>query len=342
MSTQTLRKRLATWRVRWHHISNTLATPLLEKSSDAPIWRVFFWLKEFSLFQRRKYTKPPLTHDRQLALLESRGLVVADRELAKEWLRRVNYYRLSAYLYSFRIPGSDDYKPGTTLTHILDIYHFDRRLRLILMDAIECIEVWLRTAITYELAHRCGAFGYLRKASFNKGFDHRQFRKTLWAEQQKSKESFVEHYRTKYTAENHLPIWMATELLTFGTLSMLYSALPLDSKKSISAQLDLKDNVLANWLQSITYLRNLCAHHSRVWNRKLAISPKLLKGPEWKVEPGRTYAALLVLERMLSKMDSHSGWSPKLTLFITSSPTIDTTQMGFPLDWKTREPFKIK
>ena len=107
------KRRLAKMGRKWHYISNILATPLIGKPSDAPIWRVFFFLRKFELFRRCKYAKPPLTFQEQLELLESRGLVVSDRALALRWLGRVNYYRLSAYLYPFRLPGSDSYKVGT-------------------------------------------------------------------------------------------------------------------------------------------------------------------------------------------------------------------------------------
>jgi abortive infection bacteriophage resistance protein len=237
--------------------------------------------------------------------------------------------------------ASDNYHPGTTLGGILDIYNFDSQLRLVMMDAVEKVEIWLRTALTYEIAHRCGAFGYLKKSSFNRGFKYQTFRKTLRDEQQRSKESFVQHYRTKYTAENHLPIWMATELLTFGTLSMLYSQLPLDSKRAIADKLGLADNVLANWLQSTSYLRNMCAHHSRIWNRKFATSPKVLKkDPRWKkVEQGKIYASMLSLEHILEKIDPNNGWLSRIKELIRKNPHIETRLMGFPSDWQSREPF---
>src|SRR6266446_4339972 len=144
-------KRFAKMGRKWHYISNTLATPLLGRPSDAPIWRVFFFLRKFKLFQRRKYPKQALTFQEQLELLESRGLVVSDHALALRWLSRVNYYRLSAYLYPFRLSGSDTYKAGTTFEQIAQFYIFDQKLRSLLMDAIQRVEVWLRTAITYEL-----------------------------------------------------------------------------------------------------------------------------------------------------------------------------------------------
>ena len=333
-------KKLATWRKSWHYACNTLATPLLGQPSDAPIWRVLFFFKKFKLFQRLKYKKPALTYDEQLSLLESRGLIVPDRQLAVRWLSRVSYYRFSAYLYPYRVPDSDHYKPGTTFDAIANIYNFDRQLRLKLLDAIQRIEVWLRTAVTYELAHRCGPFGHLRRTAFRRGFDHKLFRKTLRDEHQRSKEPFVQHYREKYTGENHLPIWMATEVLTFGTLSVLYSALPLSSKRNIAATVGLKDTVLSNWLQSIAYMRNLCAHHSRVWNRHLSISPKLAKGIASRgIEPNKLYAGLVAIQYLLSQIAPNSTWTQRVADFFRENPTIDFRQMGFPPDWQTRLPF---
>ncbi len=231
------------------------------------------------------------------------------------WLSRVSYYRFSAHLYTNRLAGSDNYKPGTTFAEIANLYNFDRQLRLVLMNGIECIEVWLRTVVTYELAHRCGPSGYLKKPSFNQGFDHKQFRKTLRQEHERSevKAGFRPALSEQVHRREPLPVWMATEVLTFGTLSVLYSVLPLNSKRSIAATVGLQDNVLSNWLQSVAYIRsnwlqsvayirNLCAHHSRVWNRKLAISPKILRGSDSHgIEPSKLYAALLALDFLISQ-----------------------------------------
>lgn len=276
-------------------------------------------------------------------MLISRGLTVPDRELAIRWLSRVNYYRFSAYLYPYRAQNTDQYRPGTTFDQIAQIYNFDRKLRILLIDAIERVEVWLRTAVTYELAHRCGPFGYMKKTSFAEGFDHKKFCKTLRDEQARSKEKFVEHYREKYTGENYLPIWMATELLTFGTVSHLFgSGLPLDSKKEIAKQISVGDNVLTNWMLSVGYVRNLCAHHSRVWNRKLAISPKLPR--EWKYARGvannKVYAVILVLHAILAKTAPNSTWLQRVLQLIDANPWLDVGQMGFPADWRSRTPWK--
>ncbi len=221
---------------RWQSVFDTLATPLLAKTSEAPIWRVFFFWRKSGL----RYQKPALTYSEQIDLLEKRGLRINDKALAANWLSRTNYYRFSAYLYPFRNPD-DTFKPGTDFSFVCDLYNFDRRLRLLVMDAIERIEIWLRTTLTYEMAHKIGPFGYIRKRNFTKGFKHKEFMGQLLKEIERSKEEFVSHYGDKYTGEKHLPIWMATELLTFGTCHtsiMLYrwnqkSVLPTQSESTI-------------------------------------------------------------------------------------------------------------
>ncbi len=106
------------------------------------------------------YGKPPLVYNDQLDQLIRRGLDCPDQSRALQWLKRVGYYRLSAYFIPFRISGTDDFRPGTTLTDIVDLYKFDSHLRLLTMQALDRIEVGVRAGITYRLAHDLGTFGY--------------------------------------------------------------------------------------------------------------------------------------------------------------------------------------
>ncbi len=122
------------------------------------------------------------------------------------------------------------------------------------MNAIEIVEVWLRTSLS--------PFGYIERERFARTFDHRHFLGQLRDEQEGSKEEFVRHYKEKYDGERHLPIWMATELLTFGTLSLLYSALPLAIRKNVASPLGFDDSVVGGWLHCFGYMRNICAHHT--------------------------------------------------------------------------------
>ena len=112
-----------------------------------------------------EYQKPPLTYNAQLDLLITRGLRVVDRVTALGYLRNISYYRLSAYYLPFK--QNEEFKPNTCVEDIINLYTFDRKLRLLVMDAIESIEIALRSQIIYHLSHTYGAFGYLNSNNFS-------------------------------------------------------------------------------------------------------------------------------------------------------------------------------
>src|SRR5216684_984428 len=240
------------------------------------------------------YTKPALTYEQQLAIISSRGLAIPDRERALHWLRRKGYFRLSAYFLPFKITGSDTYTSGTTFTDIIKLYKFDAHLRLLMIKAIDRVEVALRASITYHFAHVLGPFGYTDAAHFTPlvpspgpgipatGFDHVYLMKRIETEVTQSKEEFVRHYRTKYTSEVHLPIWMLTELMPFGMLSKMTESVKKGLRKQIAKDFGIAQSQLTSWMETLTYIRNICAHHSRLWNRELSLKPELLK--EWKAQ----------------------------------------------------------
>ena len=120
----------------------------------AHFWRVFLFWRGSGL----KYTKPPLTFKQQADQLLTRGLL-ADRDELISRLKSVNYYRLSGYWYPFRNPDNT-FQSGTTLTTVWRRYTFDRCFRLLLLDAIERVEIAVRTELIYNLAHTYGAFAH--------------------------------------------------------------------------------------------------------------------------------------------------------------------------------------
>lgn len=174
-----------------------------------------------------KYTKKPLTFNKQVDLLVDRGLTVADRELLLVHLNNVNYYRLSAYWYPFRLPD-ETLKPGTTFEMIWRRYTFDRQLRLLVMDAIERVEIAVRTQLTNIFTLKYGAFGHLKKDNLP-NIDPERWDDLIYKiryEADHSQERFVEHFRQKYKKETDLPLWIAVELMTFGMLFTLFRGSP--------------------------------------------------------------------------------------------------------------------
>lgn len=210
-----------------------------------------------------KYGKPPLLYADQLNLLISRGLACPDSGRALEWLKRIGYYRLSAYFIPFRQPQTDQFRAGTSLDDVVELYKFDGGLRLLTMQALDRIEVAVRAAITYHLAHDLGTFGYADRANFDAGYNHAGLMNTLQREEQKTGEVFVRHYRTKYTSEPVLPVWMATELLSFGALSKMFANLRTSGRKKTAKAFAQPEPVFTSWLHALVATRNICAHHSR-------------------------------------------------------------------------------
>ena len=155
-----------------------------------------------------KYTKPPLTIDEQVQLLLQRGMS-GEPDVMAQRLTAVNYYRLSGYMYSFRNPD-DTFKPGTTFDLVWNTYVFDRHLRLLVMDAIERIEIAVRSLIAYHHAHEHGAFAFaLDQASLPKmnSDEYQTFLDRVDEEAHRSREPFVEHFQTKYgDSHQYLPV----------------------------------------------------------------------------------------------------------------------------------------
>ena len=283
-----------------------------------------------------RYNKPALTFDQQLDLLRQRGLTVHDRARALRWLRSVSYYRLSAYFLPFK--NGEQFRTEADFNEIAGLYIFDRKLRLLVLDAIERIEVAIRTSVTYEIGHAYGAFGHTDPANFDPGFDHLRFMRELLDEEGRANETFALHYRTQYVNEPHLPVWMATELLSFGTISRLYQSLSPTLKQNIAAPYYVDAQFLGSWLHTLNYVRNVCAHHKRLWNRHLAIKPRFpSRSLAWshQVPNNRQlYAVLVVLRHMMMVNLPNSKWAGRLHDLLAAHQAVPQSEMGFPTDWQ--------
>ena len=283
-----------------------------------------------------KYQKPPLSYDEQLDLLISRGLKVDNRLESLDCLRNISYYRLSAYYLPFK--QRENFEPNAHFEDIINLYTFDRKLRLLVLDAIEPIEIALRSQVIYHLSHMYGAFGYLNAKNFSHRFKHGEWLTHLDQLMEDATETFIMHYKAKYTSSMDMPLWMALEVVSFGGLSRLFRGLLGADQQVISKQYDLQDTVLSSWLHMLVYIRNLCAHHARLWNRTLTFKPKLPEKMEaWKgVSNTRIYSVLSMMQYLLRKINSQSTWKQRLLLLLQEYPKISVAVMGFPDDWQVR------
>lgn len=302
-----------------------------------------------------KYTKPALSFEQQAQLLIERGLIVQNKEELITHLRMVNYYRLSAYWYPFKkidpIDGTEKFALNTTFETIWSHYSFDRQLRLLIMDAIEKVEVaFLRTRMVEQFALLHGPFGYTELRNFSPKFtlsNHQRLLDDVDELVSRSKEEFVSRFQRKYYSETRPPLWIIVEVLSFGNLFTFYRYLNRSEQQSLSGFFNLYSPVLESWLHTLNFIRNACAHHSRLWNRVLPISPQLPNerhNPEWysngKIDNRYIFSVLTLLRYLLKFIDKQSDWQLRLEYLLSEYPNVPIQFMGFPINWKEIEIWK--
>lgn len=289
-----------------------------------------------------KYLKFFKSYQEQVELWISRGLIIEDPIAAEHTFARLNYYRLSAYALPFQ-KEKDRFNPGVKWEDIIRLYEFDRKLRLLIFDFLEPIEVALRTTICHYIAGKHGPFGYVDSANFLSNFSHSEWFAKIKEEQARSKETFIKHYKEKYPGSPDLPIWMAAEIMSFGAISNLFHGLKYSDQKNISRMYDLPAPVFASWMHFLTYIRNLCAHHSRIWNRELAIRPKYPdKISFWKeVKNDRIISFFIISQYIFNKMHLKKNIIGSLKELIREYPQISLKPMGFNANWIEKDIWEV-
>lgn len=312
---------------------------------------------------KRIYNKAPLSFDEQLSLMKKRGLTVDNEEKAISYLKSISYYRLSAYFLPYQ-SDKDKFNEGTTFKQIIRTYTFDRELRLLIFDCIERIEVAIRTQFIYTMSLTYNdAHWHDQKHYFIDPYDYRGEKvdphKDLQdiidrAKRNKRREVFITHYMDTYSNPANPPSWMCLELLTIGELSHTYKGLANnDDKKRIADFFGVHYEVFGSWLHTLTYVRNLCAHHSRLWNRDLAIVPKKLIKPQgpWLDKSfennKRVFYFINILKYLLDRANPGNNLRNKIELLFDKYPTIPIQYLGIPsdgrgnlLDWKKQPIWK--
>ncbi len=310
------------------------ATPLL---ASAP-GRVFFLLP-------MKYSKPPLSISDQIAALERRGMVFSDKTAAAHYLSHISYYRLRAYTFPYQNnadPNHPFWRP-TPFRRVLEDYILDRKLRLITFDALEKIEIALRTQIIYCYSIQFGSHWYEDATHFRNPQLFKGDIENLDREIRRSQEEFIKHYKSKYTDPGRPPAWMSLEVSTLGTLSKMYDNLNLGpEKKQVAKHFGLGHPfVLESWMKTFSHIRNICAHHSRLWNRPITIIPVLphkvndawLSG-KFLGEPHKIFSSLCCIRFFLNRISPGNNFSHKIQELLVSNPTANLQTMGFLPGWE--------
>ena len=306
------------------------------------------------------YTKPALTLDQLVDRLADRGLDIADRGRAVRYLRHIGYYRLSPYTIPFQEPGTDHtFRAGAGFDDVLDLYVFDRALRLLVLDAVERVEVAIRSALTdhMSLSHS-DPHWYVDPRHFRDTNQHRRFvediRKECGAQLSRHAEtqgdglnfrSALEHYLTTYRSPELPPSWLMVEMLTIGQLDHLIRNLAKRSDRTaIARTLGVNERLLGSWLRTYVRVRNICAHHGRLWNVGLGVYPALpaASNVSWLEDPSvldgprskRLYPVLVSLQAILDTISPHSSWASRVSELMEAHPNLPLRGLGIPDDWR--------
>ncbi len=307
------------------------------------------------------YNKPPLTYTEQVKLLSSRGMVISDKQRTERHLANISYYRLSAYMLPYKQKENgkilDSFQEGVTWDTVYNLYVFDRKLRLLVFDAIERLEVAIRAQFIYQLSHKYGSHWQDRPEIFTPPKtitlrDGRIVIMDVYGDIQKhikeqlhnnKAEVFIQHYCNKYDTPINPPSWMSVEVMYFNHLSRICTGLKLRADiNGIASYFALPPKTFCSWLHTINYIRNICAHHARLWNRDMNIVPEKLafsKSLDWVSSPdtvkrSKLYYFLCMLNYMLQTANPTSTFKHRIKDLLTEYQEVASLNaMGFQPDW---------
>lgn len=291
--------------------------------------------------------KPAQTIADQITLLKQRGMLFYSEQDAAHYLANISYYRLKGYWWDLQSDAVNHrFKPNVYFEDVLERYNFDRQLRLLVFDAIERIEIGLRTRLIYYPCLTYGSLWFEDAQLFVDTHFHQQNLNRIYEEVRKSKEVFITDHQQRFGFSDTPDAWKSLEVVSLGTLSKLYKNLQhqLPEKALIATSLGLENHSqLSSWLESITHVRNIIAHHSRLWNRKLVKSPKWLGNPQgraWLKTPPpaadrmRLFFVLSCVLYLNNIISPGHHIKEKLFRLFNNNPGIPLHAMGFPANWQ--------
>lgn len=282
-------------------------------------------------------------------LLKSRNLVITDEEKAVHYLSHIGYYRLSAYMYPLlSVPKEQHlFKQGSTFSKIMMLYRFDKKLRLLLFNEIEKIEIAVRCAIVDYGTEMIGdPFWMTDAGNFSNSQKFNRSLQLIGDELSHTKEDFIHHFKEAYS-NPYPPAWMLTEILPFGVVTNIYSNIKDKKiKKRIAQFFGLQVAPFESWLTIIGVTRNSCCHHARIWNRTFSIRatmPIKMSRP-WislPTDPLKVYFDMCIIKYFLDIISPNNDMLAKLRNLFCKFPEIDLAALGCPVGWE-REPLWMR
>ena len=291
---------------------------------------------------KNPFKKPAISIPDQIALLEKRGLAVDDKKLAEHYLTYIGYYRLSGYWRYFTDVGDpkrEKFYSGVTFQKVLDLYTFDRKLRTLLMDALERIEIAFKATVSHEGAMLKGPswlcdpsnFGHALHGSVLADIDL-----AIGKDKDKHQHLFINHFYSSYSDERP-PCWMVFEAQSFGAVSRTFKASRGEIQTAVAKHFGVHRSVLESWMHSLAFARNVCAHSGRLCNRTFTIKPKMPHTFRAEGAPDRLYAICCIIHHLMKMISDGTKWSDRLKALVAERGECTLESMGFPKDWETNE-----
>jgi abortive infection bacteriophage resistance protein len=293
------------------------------------------------------YNKSFLDYQSQIALLKSRGMRFTDEPKALHLLENISYYRFSGYWYPLLADKRNHvFKPHSDFDAAFNLYKFDRELRMLINAELEKIEIAIRSKMAYIFSTAYDAFWIEDATLFTHTPVHEATRNKIEEELHRSDEEFILSFKSKYS-NPFPPSFILLEIASFGILSRLYSNLQSGrAKRDVAKAFGLPDVVFASWLHSLVYIRNVCAHHARVWNRPMSIQPLFPRKTSntWlinrQVGISKVFYTLSIILYLLNVVNPNHTFKQKLENLFLKYPNVDRMAMGFPINWQTEPLWK--
>lgn len=292
------------------------------------------------------YLRPALQLREQVQKLRDAGLG-GDPETIERRLVAVGYHRLKPYWHPFRTATVHGWRlqAGTSIDDIWDRYVFDRELRVIVADALERIEISARASWVASMVEAHGPLGYASARGVQDYRELDEVRRRLWQALSKGRrEPTVQNFERVHgpmvqtDPDTWPPLWTTAELLSFGELAWIVRRAPRPIRKAIGHRLDLPEPAVHSWLHAFSQVRNVCAHHARLWNREFGVSPTELRRPDWRaaaaIGPTRVFRHLNAMAHVLLAIAPGSKWAHRLRALVARHPNVALADMGCPADWQ--------
>lgn len=277
----------------------------------------------------------PLTVEEQIKNLHELGLIIDDEDYAFDFLNDVSYFRLiKAYSLGLK-PKNGKYYEGITFDTIVQLYKFNSKFRQLLFPIIECVEINLRCRISNHFSNKYGVLGYEDSNNFANGEHHKAFLEDIKVEiKRNAKSPFVKNFKANYT-DGKIPFYALVELFSFGTLSKFYKNMKNEDKKQIASTYGVGYTYFESWIESIAFIRNVCAHYGRLYNAKLPKTPVLYK--QYKqagIGNIRIFGILLCIKHIILNDLQWQTFVTTLKELIDKYPAVKISTMGFPENWE--------